>query len=64
LEITASGLTHVNEEYARAPNRYRVAGPFMGRNFGLVEIDWQAGPAITLKAIDVAGKVAFEYSLN
>jgi alkaline phosphatase D len=65
VEFTSSGLTHVNEEYPKAPNRYRVAGPFVELNFGLVEIDWEArpGPEITLKAVGVDGSTAFEYRI-
>ncbi len=41
VDFTSSGLTHVNEEYPKAPNRYRVAGPYIEESFGLVVIDWQ-----------------------
>jgi alkaline phosphatase D len=66
VEFTSSGLTHVNQEYPKAPNRYRVAGPFVDLNFGLVEIDWEAspGPVITLEAVGVAGSTAFEYRIS
>jgi alkaline phosphatase D len=64
VEFTASGLTHVNEVYAGAPNRYRVAGPVIEPHFGLVEIEWESGPLITLKVVDVSGTVAFEYNLH
>jgi len=62
IDFTSSGLTHVNEEYPRAPNPYRVAGPFVEPNFGLVEIDWEATPSplINLRAVDVDGTVTFE----
>ncbi len=65
FDFTSSGLTHVNEEYAKAPNRYRVAGPFVDLNFGLVEIDWEAagGPVLALAAIDVEGQRVFERSV-
>jgi alkaline phosphatase D len=65
VEFTSSGMTHVNEAYAKAVNRYRVAGPFAEVNFGLVEIDWQAkpSPVITLKAVAVNGTVVFRSSL-
>jgi len=66
VEITSSGLTHVNEVYAEAPNRHRVAGPFTGVNFGLVEIDWEAagGIGVTLAAVDLGGQEAFDYQLT
>jgi hypothetical protein len=62
-EITASGMTHVNPVYAAAANKYRVAGPYVDHNVGLVEIDWDAKPSpqITLKSIGSEGKVGFEY---
>jgi alkaline phosphatase D len=65
-DFTSSGLTHVDEEYARAPNRFRVAGPFAQPHFGLVEIDWEARPSprLTLRALDVSGDVAFEHGLE
>ena len=61
-DFTASGMTHVNPDYAAAPNRYRVAGPFVENNVGLVEIDWQArpSPVIRMKALSVHGHVGFE----
>ena len=63
--FTSSGLTHVNEEYPQAPNDYRVAGPYVDLNFGLVEIDWEApSPRITLQIIDVEGNVQLEHELH
>jgi alkaline phosphatase D len=66
LDFTSSGLTHVDEEYAWAPNRFRIAGPFAQPHFGLVEIDWKARPSprLTLRALDVSGDVAFEHGLE
>jgi alkaline phosphatase D len=65
-DFTASGLTHVNEDYPKAPNRYRVAGPYVDVNFGLVEIDWEASPstAITFRVIDVDGSVQLEHRVH
>jgi alkaline phosphatase D len=66
LEFTSSGMTHIDEAYGKAENKYRVAGPFIELNFGLVEIDWNAkpAPAISFKAIGVGGATAFEYSVS
>jgi len=66
FDFTSSGLTHVNEEYPKAANSYRVAGPYVDLNFGLVEIDWEASPSpsITLKAVGVDGAAAFEYQVR
>jgi hypothetical protein len=59
-------MTHNNEAYAKAVNSYRVAGPFAGLNFGLVEIDWDVRPEpkITLKAIGLDGATAFEHQVS
>jgi len=66
FELTSSGMTHVNETYAHAVNKYRVAGPSTDLNFGMVEIDWkeQSLPRITLKAINNDGKTVISYQLN
>jgi len=56
-------LTHVNEEYPKAPNRYRVAGPYVDLNFGLIEIDWDQG-IVPLKAIGTDGLPTFEQRLD
>ena len=66
VEFTSSGLTHFSERYAVARNKYRVAGPYAGINFGLIEIDWTVtgSPQITLKSIDEIGTIAFEYSFS
>ncbi len=63
VDFTSSGLTHVNEEYPKAPNRYRVTGPFVDLNFGLVEIDWDEG-VIILRAIGLERTTAFEHSVR
>jgi alkaline phosphatase D len=62
-DFTSSGLTHVNEEYPKAPNRYRVAGPYVDLNFGLVEIDWD-GHLVTLRAVGASGATAFEHPVH
>jgi len=66
FDFTSSGLTHVNEEYPQAPNAYRVAGPVVEINFGLVEIDWEAAPSplITFRVLDIDGDVQLEYKLE
>jgi len=64
-DFTASGMTHVNPDYASAPNAHRVAGPFVEHNIGLVEIDWDAktGPVIRLSSLGVGGQTGFEYAV-
>jgi alkaline phosphatase D len=65
VDFTSGGLTHVNEEYPQAQNRYRIAGPYVDVSFGLVEIDWQAeGAAVVhLAAVDVEGRRVFEHGV-
>ncbi len=65
VEFTSSGLTHVNEAYSIVDNPYRIAGPFVDKSFGLVEIDWHEDDSftLTLSAIGVNGERAFEYHL-
>jgi alkaline phosphatase D len=62
-DFTSSGLTHINEEYPLAPNRYRIAGPCVDLNFGLVEIHWNEG-VIILRSVGLDGINAFEHSLH
>jgi alkaline phosphatase D len=61
LDFTSSGLTHINADYAQAPNRYRVAGPVVEPHFGIVEIEWEPEPGITLKVINASGNTVLEY---
>jgi len=65
-DFTSSGLTHINESYAKAVNSYRVNNPFADLNFGLVEIDWDTNPSpqVILKAVGRDGATAFEYIVN
>ena len=65
-DFTASGLDHTNENYAKAKNSYRVAGPYYKHNFGLVEISWEAKPSplIMLKVIGADGSTAFEHQIT
>ena len=64
-DFTASGMTHVTPAYASAPNAYRVAGPFVEHNVGLVEINWEApDPVVRLRALGVDGRDGFKYELS
>jgi hypothetical protein len=36
----------------------------MEKGFGLVEIKWESGPNIILRAVDVEGQTAFEYKVE
>lgn len=65
VDFTSSGLTHINESYAKAANEYRVAGPFAKLNFGLVRIDWSSTPVnVTLEAVGQDGKIGFSHSVS
>jgi hypothetical protein len=63
FELTSSGMTHVNQAYAKAANGHRIAGPYTGHNFGLIEIDWEMKPSplITLKVIGEDGNTGFSH---
>ena len=63
IEFTSSGLTHVNKVYPTADNTYRVAGPYVDVSFGLVEIDWEAGPTVHLSAVALDGSRVFELAV-
>ncbi len=56
----------MSQVYPQAENHYRVAGPFVEHNFGLIEIDWDANPdpMIHLKALGVDGGVGFSHSVS
>jgi alkaline phosphatase D len=64
LEITSSGLTHINERYPEMKNAYRVAGPVVELNFGMVEVNWGAaeGPEVTISLNTIDGRRPFAYS--
>jgi len=64
-ELTSSGLTHVNKDYAKAKNAYRIAEAYAGINFGLIEIDWAATPSprIVLKAFGEKGETRIQQTL-
>ena len=62
-EITSSGMTHINESYGAAPNRYRVGEPLVDLNFGMLEIDW-GKRLVILRACRVDGEVRLEQVLE
>lgn len=66
LELTSSGMTHTNEAYAKAANKYRVAGPTTAFNFGIIDLHWQgqSSPIISLKTIDAGGATLFHHQLK
>ena len=62
-ELTSSGMTHVEELYGKAPNSFRLKQPVIELNFGLVEVDWEAGH-VTLSACGVDGSVKVSKKLS
>jgi alkaline phosphatase D len=58
-DFTSSGLTHVNQSYAEVENPYRVAGPYVDLSFGMVNIDWEGAPTVTLEAVGIDGVTQF-----
>lgn len=53
-ELTSSGMTHINETYGKASNRFRLGEPLIELNYGWLEIDWDEG-TLTLAARDLEG---------
>ncbi len=66
VDFTSSGMTHIDEVYVKAKNSYRVAGPYVDLNFGLVEIDWTAEPSplLALRAVGIDGSIRFEHRVS
>ena len=62
-EITSSGMTHVEDRYGKAPNRFRVGGPFIDLNFGMLEVDWETG-GVELRVCDVNGKPVLRHQVR
>ena len=64
-ELTSSGMTHINESYAKAPNKYRLFGPIIENNFGLVAIDWKSlpSPVISLSIANQMGEFSSTHKL-
>ena len=60
-ELTSSGLTHYDD--VREKNRFRVGSVFARRNFGAVQVDWEAG-TVTLEARGVGGDAAIKQSVS
>ena len=65
VEFTSSGLTHANKGYAKAGNKYRVANVYDDNNFGMVEIDWNKMPLLSIKltAFNEDGNPVIEYAM-
>ena len=66
LEVSSSGMTNIDFQYAHADNPSRLARPMTDLNSDFVEIDWSAEPApcVPLKAIGLDGEVDFNRSVS
>ena len=62
-ELTSSGMTHIEELYGKAPNRFRLGQPLIELNFGLVEVNWETGH-VALSACNVDGRVMVSKKLS
>ena len=66
FDITASGMTHHAEDrwyrkFSTERNRFRLGANFLGLNFGLIEMDWEASPpTAALQIRDVHNAVVRE----
>ena len=60
-ELTSSGLTHTRDN-SNEPNALRVAGPFVERNFGTLEFDWEDRTA-TLGVRSLSGDVVLSQAM-
>ena len=56
-------MTHINEDYGAAANRYRIGEAFVDLNFGLVEIGWDTG-FVALSTVGKNGKIAFRQEVK
>ncbi len=64
-ELTAGGLTYFDHEYSGDINPLRQHEVFIGRNFGLVRIDWEMEPpALTLSLRDDRNRPGLSIDLD
>lgn len=59
-------MTHIDRTYAYATNGFRIAGPIIEQNFGLVIIDWksQPSPVISLSIVNEIGEISLTHELS
>ncbi len=63
-EFTSSGLTHINQLYGKAPNKSRVAGPYIDLNWGLLDIEWSNGVSVSLSIVGADGTEQVRYAVG
>ncbi len=61
-DLTSSGLTEVWP--VTPPNANRVSPALREQNFGLIDIDWSAGPRVDLQIRDASGKPRITHTLH
>lgn len=61
-DITSSGITST-WDFA-TPNKNRIEGPVMENHFGLVTIEWEKDPLITMQIIDKNNNTRIEYKIK
>ena len=61
-DITSSGITST-WDFA-TPNKNRIEGPVMENHFGLVTIEWEKDPLITVQIIDKNNNTRIEYKIK
>lgn len=60
-DVTASGITQEWPNFE--PNKYRIGKVYRWNHFGMIEVDWsKKDPSVTLKHVDVNGKLQNSYS--
>lgn len=62
-DLTSSSLNSSAQRPIREANRHRLGEPYSGNNFGLLEIDWEAG-SVSASIRDEAGAVVLEQSVS
>ncbi len=61
-DLTSSGLTE--EWHAVSPNKYRTSKPYSSANYGLIEINWQQDPEISLSIKDNKGEQVIQKKIK
>lgn len=61
-DVTASGITST-WDFATF-NKNRIEGPVMENHFGLLTIDWEKDPKITMKIIDATNNERIDYQIR
>jgi len=63
-DLTSSGLNMGRGGYWPEPNRHRIGEQFFENNFGLILIEWQADPLITLQIRDEKNRVVLQEDIR